>query len=82
MIQPKKLATPKNPVFRKPEPEAAAVEPGEKKKKGKKGSKKKKKKKDKLKNTEVSQPKSDSDVLESISKELENISEQISENKD
>ncbi len=78
----KKLATPKNPVFRKPEPEAAAVEPGEKKKKGKKGGKKKKKKKDKLKNTEVSQPKSDSDVLESISKELENISEQISENKD
>lgn len=78
----KKLATPKNPVFRKPEPEAVAVEPGEKKKKGKKGGKKKKKKKDKLKNTEVSQPKSDSDVLESISKELENISEQISENKD
>ena len=78
----KKLATPKNPVFRKPEPEAAAVEPGEKKKKGKKGGKKKKKKKDKLKNTEVSQPKSDSDVLESISKELENISEQISDNKD
>lgn len=78
----KKLATPKNPVFRKPDPEAASAEPGEKKKKGKKGGKKKKKKKDKLKNTEVSQPKSDSDVLESISKELENISEQISDNKD
>lgn len=78
----KKLATPKNPVFRKPDPEAATAEPGEKKKKGKKGGKKKKKKKDKLKNTEVSQPKSDSDVLESISKELENISEQISDNKD
>jgi len=77
----KKLATPKNPVFRKPDPEAASAEPGEKKKKGKKGGKKKKKKKDKLKNTEVSQPKSDSDVLESISKELENISEQISDNK-
>ncbi|HMT12255.1 MAG TPA: pseudouridine synthase [Ignavibacteria bacterium] len=78
----KKLATPKNPVFRKPDPEAANAEPGEKKKKGKKGGKKKKKKKDKLKNTEVSQPKSDSDVLESISKELENISEQISDKKD
>jgi pseudouridine synthase len=78
----KKLATPKNPVFRKPEAaETEAVE-GEKKKKGKKGGKKKKKKKDKLKDTEVSRPRADSDVLESISKELENISEQISDNKE
>ena len=86
-IEAKKLATPKQPVFRKPVVEEAAPEGTPKKeKKGKKGGKKKKKKKDKLKNTAGEQTKqpstSGSDVLESISKELENISEQISDNKD
>lgn len=79
----RKLATPKPPVFRKPEvTEAPEGEvPVKKEKKGKKGGKKKKKKKDKLKKAAaVQQPSSDSDVLESISKELENISEQISDN--
>lgn len=86
-IEAKKLATPKQPVFRKPVVEEAVPEGTPKKeKKGKKGGKKKKKKKDKLKNTAGEQTKqpstSGSDVLESISKELENISEQISDNKD
>ncbi len=85
-IEAKKLATPKQPVFRKPVVEETAPEGTPKKeKKGKKGGKKKKKKKDKLKNAEGVQstkPSSGSDVLESISKELENISEQISDNKE
>lgn len=86
-IEAKKLATPKQPVFRKPVPEESDAPEGtvKKEKKGKKGGKKKKKKKDKLKNAEGVQsakPSSGSDVLESISKELENISEQISDNKD
>jgi pseudouridine synthase len=77
----RKLATPKQPVFRKPEPEGGA--PTEKK--GKKGGKKKKKK-DKKKKEQIAdspqQPGSESDVLESISKELENISEQIQDTKE
>ncbi len=87
-IDAKKLATPKQGVFRKPEPEEAresleSGEPVKKEKKGKKGGKKKKKQKDKLKKAaNVQQPSSGSDVLESISKELENISEQISDNKE
>jgi len=83
-IEAKKLATPKPPVFRKPEPEEKPEgEPVKKEKKGKKGGKKKKKQKDKLKKAaSVQQPSSGSDVLESISKELENISEQISDNKE
>jgi 23S rRNA pseudouridine2605 synthase len=83
-IEAKKLATPKQPVFRKPVQEEALPEGVKKEKKGKKGGKKKKKKKDKLKNDtaeQKQQPASGSDVLESISKELENISEQISDNK-
>lgn len=86
-IEAKKLATPKQPVFRKPEVEKAPEgdEPVKKEKKGKKGGKKKKKQKDKLKKSVVElkqQPASGSDVLESISKELENISEQISDTND
>jgi pseudouridine synthase len=83
----RKLATPKIPVFRKPEPGTAEGEPVKKEKKGKKGGKKKRKK-DKKKKTsgeviEVSlKPPADSDVLESISKELEDISEKISDNKE
>jgi pseudouridine synthase len=77
----RKLATPKQPVFRKPENETAV--PGGKK--SKKGGKKKKKK-DKKKKEQIAdspgQPGSDSDVLESISKELENISEQIQDTKE
>ncbi len=77
----RKLATPKQPVFRKPESEGAP--PADKK--GKKGGKKKKKK-DKKKKEQLAdsppQPASDSDVLESISKELENISEQIQDTKE
>lgn len=77
----KKLATPKPAVFRKPQPEIPEGEPVKKEKKGKKGGKKKKKEKNKLKKAAaVQQPSSGSDVLESISKELENISEQISDN--
>jgi len=82
----RKLSTPKPPVFRKPEVTVEPVEgdvPAKKEKKGKKGGKKKKKNKDKIKKAAVvQQPSSDSDVLESISKELEDISEQISESKD
>jgi pseudouridine synthase len=86
-IEAKKLATPKQPVFRKPEVEKTpnGDVPVVKEKKGKKGGKKKKKQKDKLKKAVVEQkqqPSSGSDVLESISKELENISEQISDNND
>lgn len=76
----KKLATPKPAVFRKPPPETPEGEPVKKEKKGKKGGKKKKKQKDKLKKAAaVQQPSSGSDVLESISKELEDISEKISD---
>lgn len=77
----RKLATPKHPVFRKPETEGGA--PPEKK--GKKGGKKKKKKEKKKKEhvaDSPQQPGSESDVLESISKELENISEQIQDTKE
>ncbi|MEO8514808.1 MAG: pseudouridine synthase, partial [Ignavibacteria bacterium] len=84
-IEAKKLATPKQPVFRKPVQEEVLPEGVKKEKKGKKGGKKKKKQKDKLKKAAVEQkqqPASGSDVLESISKELENISEQISDNKE
>ena len=86
LIDARKLATPKNPVIRKTEvtePEDGIVSPAVKK--GKKGGKKKKKKDKKKKiNTgaPVSGPSADSDVLESISKELENISEQISDNRE
>ncbi len=85
-IEAKKLATPKQPIFRKPVAEKTldGEVPTKKEKKGKKGGKKKKKQKDKLKKAAIEQiqPDSGSDVLESISKELENISEQISENKE
>lgn len=85
----RKLATPKPPVFRKAdvEPAGEGEEGGKKVKKGKKGGKKKKKK-DKLKKQgelpviSEKQPSSGSDVLESISKELEDISEKISDNKE
>jgi len=76
LAEARKLATPKQPVFRKPE-NANANANGE----GKKGGKKKKKKKKDKKNKDLmgsdSQPGSESGVLDSISKELENISEQI-----
>ncbi|MFI5211711.1 MAG: pseudouridine synthase [Ignavibacteria bacterium] len=75
----RKLATPKMPVFRKPE------EAGEGGKKDKKGGKKKKKKdkKKKIKITDSAvEPSTGSDVLESISKELEDISEKISDTKE
>jgi pseudouridine synthase len=77
LAEARKLATPKQPVFRKAE-EGSPDKNGEQEKKG--GKKKKKKKKDKKKkditlNAEV-QP-GGSGVLESISKELEDISEQI-----
>jgi pseudouridine synthase len=75
----RKLATPKMPVFRKPE------EAGEGGKKDKKGGKKKKKKdkKKKIKITDTAaEPSTGSDVLESISKELEDISEKISDTKE
>jgi len=75
----RKLATPKMPVFRKPE---EAVEGGKKDKKGgKKKKKKDKKKKDKITDT-AAEPSTGSNVLESISKELEDISEKISDNKE
>jgi len=83
----RKLATPKMPVFRKPDPAAGEGEQGKKEKKGKKGGKKKRKK-DKMKKTggeviDVAlKPPAGSDVLESISKELEDISEKISDNKE
>lgn len=83
----RKLATPKMPAFRKPDPAAAEGEPVKKEKKGKKGGKKKRKKDKKVKAPgeviEVSlKPPADSDVLESISKELEDITEKISDTKD
>lgn len=75
----RKLATPKMPVFRKPE---EAGEGGKKDKKGgKKKKKKDKKKKDKIIDTAI-EPSAGSDVMESISKELEDISEKISDTKE
>lgn len=64
--QARKLATPKPSVVHKSPEEKA----------GKKKGKKKKKKKEKL--LDEQQPRTGSDVLDSISKELENISEKIS----
>lgn len=79
LAEARKLATPKMPVFRKPE------EPGEAAGKGKKGGKKKKKK-DKKKKVKIADSppvtSAGSDVLESISKELEDISEKISDKKE
>lgn len=86
LLEAKKLATPKQVVIRKPKPEIPeAPEEVKQVKKGKKGGKKKKKKEKMLKKMMKTQPQnsdSGSDVLESISKELENISEQISDNKE
>jgi pseudouridine synthase len=76
LAEARKLATPKQPVFRKIDD----ADGGQGEKKDKKGGKKKKKKDKKKKNNSTSpeaQPGTGSDVLESISKELENISEQI-----
>jgi pseudouridine synthase len=79
LLNARKLATPKMPVFRKPE---EAGEGGKKDKKGgKKKKKKDKKKKDKITDTAI-EPSAGSDVMESISKELEDISEKISETKE
>lgn len=90
LIDAKKLATPKPVIVRKPRPEPEEeTEQPKQERKGKKGGKKRKKKEKMMKKAMKTQQEpqatgnvSGSDVLESISKELENISEQISDNKE